>query len=486
MKNKIKILMTSFALSGLMLTGCSDFLETNPTGQLPDNIVLSSDQGLQMLLNGIYRTHVFEGGMDAGATSQALWNTLTGGDMVVAQPHDYYAVYRFTQARYDASSAYTANLWQFNYKLIAAINNIINNADKASGDVDKIAAIKGQAQALRGRIYFDLVRHYQHTYAIAKNELGVPLMLVSELEVKPRSTVQEVYDQILKDLHEAESALSAFNRETKTVYNLDVVNFLLANVYLTMQNWEKAIDYADKVISKYPLMSIEQYKDGFGTMNDEWVLGYICTPTYGASYQPCWYDFGDSFGLPDMMGSPWAAQLLYPSPDFVELMEGDPRMLYGPNPAYKGKAECYKFRQNTNIDPFMDLIDMRCAEMYLVKSEALAKMNKTSESLKILNALQMERGANLTTTVEQEALLDEIALERRKELYGEGHDFYDAMRYMKPISKIDYYGNETPIELEANSNKLILMIPHDEIIRNVECVQNPDPSTSPVFIPQNK
>lgn len=485
MKNKIKKFLTPFVFLGVLFTSCSDFLETNPTGQLPDNVVLSSDEGLQMLLNGTYYTHVFDGGMDAGATSQALWNTLTGSDMVVTQPGDYYAVYRFTQARYDASSAYTKNLWTFNYKVIAALNSIINSADNASGNPTNLKYIKGQAQAMRARVYFDLVRHYQHTYAIAKDELGVPLKLTSDLEVKPRATVKEVYDQIVSDLQEAEKNLESFERTTQTVYNIDVVNFLLANVYLTMQNWDKASEYAGKVIAKYPLMSLEEYKDGFGTMNREWVLGYVCTQTYGASFQPCWFDYGDSFGLPDTMGSPWAAQLLYPSPEFIELMKDDPRLLYGPNPAYKGKTECYKFIQHTNTDPFMDLIDMRGAEMYLVKAEALAQLNKTNDALSVLNILQKKREAKVTTTEKKEELLAEIAIERRKELYGEGREFYDIMRYMKPISKIDYYGNETVVKLDANSNKLILMIPQNEIIRNPECKQNPDPTTVPVFTPKN-
>lgn len=480
MKILKKIGLFCLVTSSLIITSCDSFLTTNPTASLPDATVLKDLTTIRMLLEGTYR-QMLEGAGDAMWNSPAgitLLSTGTGGDVAVNNTGELMDISLFSSGRYNSSTVRTAVLWENTYKIISNANILIYNIDKVDGSEDEKNEVKGQALALRARCYFNLIRFYQHTYIIAKNKLGVPLMLEPSTEPKARSTVEEVYSQIVTDLTDAERYLANFERPSKGRYNIDVVNFLLANVYLTMNNWEKAEQYANKIRTKYELMSIAQYRGGFGDVNAEWVLGYELTSQYNWALHTCWYDFGGT-------NSPWEAQLLYPSNYFVDVvMKDDKRMIYRINPKVDGKYEGLKFVEQTNEVPYNDLFDYRAAEMYLVESEAAARQGKLTLAQDILNTLQNKRESPVVTdTSDENTLIDAILLERRKEFWGEGLDFFDVVRLQLPVKKTLAQGHKGEVDIPANSNKLIMMIPDREIVNNKLLVQNPDPSKEPLFIP---
>lgn len=482
MKISKKISLCFLIVSSLFTTGCEDFLTTNPTSSLPDAIVLQDLTTIKMLLEGTYR-QMLEGGGDAMWNSPSgitLLSTGTGSDVVVNNTGELMDISMFSSGRYNSSTTRTAVLWGNTYKVINNANILISNIDNINGNETEKKEIKGQALTIRARCYFNLVRFYQHTYIIAKQKLGISLMLKPTIEPQARATVEEVYKQIIADLVEAENCLANYERPSKGRYNIDVVNFILANVYLTMNEWKKAEEYAHKIRTKYNLMSIDEYRGGFGDVNDEWVLGYELTSQYNWSLHTCWYDFGGT-------NSPWEAQLLYPSNYFVEvIMKEDKRMICHKNPKVEGKYEGLKFVEQTNSVPYNDLFDYRAAEMYLVEAESAARQGgaKLTLAKNILNTLQIKRESPvITEATDQKLLIDAILLERRKEFWGEGLDYFDVARLQLPIKKTIAEGHKGEVDVPANSNKLIMMIPDREIVNNKSLVQNPDPAQEPVFIP---
>lgn len=164
-------------------------------------------------------------------------------------------------------------------------------------------------------------------------------------------------------------------------------------------------------------------------------------------------------------------------------MKDDPRNLTIPNPIYDGKYAATKFLELRNESPYGDLFDMRAAEMYLVEAEAAARQGKTQVAKEVLNTLQTTRGAAVTEATGQSELIDAILLERRKEMWGEGIDLFDILRLQLPVVRTVAQGHFRDINIPANSNKLIMMIPEKEVINNDRMEQNPNPSTVPVFVP---
>lgn len=484
--NKLIIFISLIGL--LLFSSCEDFLTTNPSVDFDDDKTLTNLTGLEILLNGTYRK-MKDGNGDLHATSPIGLKSYSTGvasidissNVTDAAGNEIGSAYKFDVSSYMSDGRFPRTFFQNYYEIINNTNLLITNAHNAGA---KEGEIKGQALIMRARCYYNLVRLYQHTYILAKDKLGVPLQLEpssSSSEKQGRATVAQVYEQIEKDLLEA-IELYPVSSSDMTKYDVDVAYFLLADMYLTKNEWKKASDAAEKITSVFPLMTNTQYRAGFYDKNDEWILGYEQTDDdswYYNSIGCVWYWEG---------GTQWAAKMFYPTKEFVEnvITESDARYTFRINPIKKNLYISDKFndRPKGGQPILSDMCDLRAAEMYLVEAEAKAQLGETSKALKILNDLQTLRNAPITKA--EDNLLEAIYLERRKELYGEGIDLWDAKRLQRGIVRVkddENGGHDYSVNVPANSNKLVLQIPRYEMTNNDKMVQNPDPSKEPVFTP---
>jgi hypothetical protein len=103
--------------------------------------------------------------------------------------------------------------------------------------------------------------------------------------------------------------------------------------------------------------------------------------------------------------------------------------------------------------------------MYLIEAEARAQLDDAPGALTALNAVQSRAGATLTTTTDKAELLEAIALERRKELFGEGFHLLDILRRGETLERTDA-AHWAPVDLEAYDPLMIFPIPQAEIDAN--------------------
>ncbi len=159
----------------------------------------------------------------------------------------------------NSSSNEVQNLWSAVYGAINAANVFLKGLSDNISKVDATLAkqYEGEAKFARALCYFSLVTLYAKPY-VADNGAspGLPLRLQSETSTSnndlARSTVAQVYAQILKDLNEAESMLPL-------TYSTDLLNTTRAHrntaialktrVYLTMGNYAKVMEEAKKIVS---------------------------------------------------------------------------------------------------------------------------------------------------------------------------------------------------------------------------------------------
>lgn len=149
-------------------------------------------------------------------------------------------------------------LWESSYKAIGSANLALE-AIAELGNPSSLDAQRGEALAARAFNHFVLVNTFaQHyTKGNAATDLGIPYMFKSETTLNPqytRNTVKEVYDFIVKDLEEALPLIddASYGSTPKFHMNLAATNALAARVALYMQNWEKALQYADAAIGTNP------------------------------------------------------------------------------------------------------------------------------------------------------------------------------------------------------------------------------------------
>jgi hypothetical protein len=475
---KIKyITFKAVALGAIMLfTACSDeFFSTSPATQVTTEEVYTSEANADAVVNAAIR-YLLERTDIQG----------TPGLPTIFMTHDVMCEDAFSrQNRYGVREAYNFTdplnnnnnttkakfMWGLQYTTISYTNSVIANTDETLNE--KYAHIKGQAYALRAFNYLNLVRQYQFTYATSKTAKAVPIYTeptTPTTEPKVRSSVEEVYNQVIADLTKAESLLVGFERKVKNRPNINVVQGLFARTYLTQENWAKAAEYAAKARVGYPLMDPANYEGFNDVENSEWIWGHPQTATqnrgsysYFGYIETTPYDV-DAAGVPIYYGY----NSIVPDPNFVALFEdGDARKDLFEIATHPSEAlyQLYRYRKFRNKYPNHDghILLMRSSEMLLIEAESKARLNDVPAAIALLNELRAKRNLSALNTGDftQATAIAEVLLERRKELWGEGFRLYDVLRTQTPPVRKEATGSfvNTKGETAAIKGHYVLAFP---------------------------
>jgi hypothetical protein len=116
----------------------------------------------------------------------------------------------------------------------------------------------------------------------------------------------------------------------------------------------------------------------------------------------------------------------------------------------------------------MDFPIMRVEEMYLIEAEALSRSGKGTEAFSVMKAFMDNRDSDWAAS-HSSITPEDVFLQKRIELWAEGHIFYDYLRFKKSVDR-DYTGSNhlEKKKVPAGSWKFIYQLPQGEIDNNVE------------------
>ena len=325
-------------------------------------------------------------------------------------------------------------------------------------------------------------------------DLGVvvrmtPTLAEADATPKARSTVPEVYEQILTDLNESLSLFEGLPEEVREESPFfpseAAVHGLLARVSLYGRNWaeadaraQSAIDLAGSLFGS-GLAGSSELAEIFNerSANPEAIFTISTDPQL------------ESAGVNDAISAytsiQWVAQL--PTQDLISLYEeGDARLeaWYGPcfdevdGVAETGcdrindeGLELQKYTSEQGVQFFADdYVHLRIAEMVLIQAEARLHTSGPAAAIARLNDLRAERGASALSAGSFDETYDAILDERRRELVAEGHRFFDLKRLGRDIQKAPGTGEE---DVPFNDPSILDDLPPDQLTVNTELVQNP-------------
>lgn len=469
MKNKIFLV----AFSSLFLFSCSDeFLNKDSRDQVSGNQIqelassspeaaLTITEGLEsgnnLFLNDFNTAGNGNIHDDFGHMAINLGLDLMSNDMVQAADHWFGSYYKYT-ARGE-SSLRTDMIWKFYYKVIYNMNSILKFLPADVSDPN-LRYLKGRCQAVRALSYFNLIRLYSN------GETGIPLYTETGFTLS-RVPTSQIKALILSDLESAHTLLNGYVRPngTKVSINQQVVAGLLARYNLEYGNYSQAASYAAEARSGYaPTPDI---MDGFNKIsNSEWMWGAdinTTTTTYYASY---FSHIGNlNQGYAGLLG-------IYKSIDrriYDQISSTDQRKEWFNGPAYSLPAYAnVKFVDDTDFEG--DYVFMRASEMYLIEAEARALSGDVTGARSVLYSLVSTRDTSYAlSTNSGQALVNEIRLHRKIELWGEGFAFYDMKRTGSPLTR-NYAGSNHKsfgfFNYDSNSPKFTFQIPLSEINAN--------------------
>lgn len=424
-----------FVVALIGLVSCD--LNTLPTDSVSSELAFENAENAEKVLNGTwaYLMDTYTTYRNPGWASLFRASDAMASDIAV-QPgkYGYISHYSFTEMNSNSSNTVRA-IWTLGYKTIDNANHIITKIGDIEGDAALKTRVEAQAYALRGYIYLNLATFYGDAYSYNPEAVAVPIYTQpsdSETEGGERKTVREVYNRAEEDLLTAYELLGSYERDAKHKINKQVVAGVLARLYLHQgTNWDKVQQYAEEAHEGYSWMSKNEYLNGFNDRsNSEWIWGHGQTTEQStASYNFHFIDVSSSASYYySFMADPYFQDLFDQDDVRSELFEWD-------DTRYKGGLMYKKFKFRS--DETGDIVIMRKAEMVLVEAEAFAEQNQLSSAISKLNELRTARGAQTPdlSSLTKEQLIEEILIERRKELFGEGFGLSDIKRRQKSVER---------------------------------------------------
>jgi hypothetical protein len=478
MKNKIL-----FSFIALTLISCQkDFLDTEAkeyvTQSQLEELALSSPEALLTINTGVedgqysfmreFSTNFEDTGSrhdDFGQMSINLGLDLMSNDMVQITDHwmgNYYAYRGRTQ---DFST--TRIIWNFYYSIIRNVNSVITQIPADVTD-NRLIHLRARSQALRAYSYFNLIRVYQYTYQGHESAPGIPLYDGADITITSRTGVGEVYDLILSDLEDAYNNIEGYARPSKEKINKSVIAGIYARVLLeTGTDYTKCAQLAAEAKTGGSLMTSSQWlNEGFSLIgNNEWLWGADINGESSTVY-------ASFFSQVSSLNAGYAGLLnIHKTIDkrlYEAIPETDSRKTAFEDEA--GGFLNYKFFDFTFFEG--DYVYMRVAEMYLMEAEALARGGNDSSARQVLYDLVSTRDTGyILSSNSGQALIDEILLQRRIELWGEGFAWFDMKRNGVSLER-DYPGSNHAAfgrdNYAVGANEFLFQIPRRELENNTE------------------
>lgn len=428
----------------LLLAGCSgDFLDKEPTDSVSSDEVSVPGNG-ERLFNGAWY-NLFEYGTtyaNIGYRALQCQDDMMADDVVSRPAYGFNSSYQFNDIAIPNNSR-TSFAWYLIYKTIDNCNTAI----AIDGDSEEFLQAKGQALALRAFCYLHLAQHYQFTYLKDPAAPCVPIYTeptTSETVPKAKSTVAQVYQRVFDDLNLAQSYLKNYTRKgdgQKFKPNTNVVNGLLARAYLLTGQWEEAAKAAAAARQGYSLMTTTAEYEGFNNVsNKEWIWGHPQTLAQSdASYNFYYLDATYVGAYSSFMADPHFRDTF---------SEGDIRLglFQWMREGYLG----YK-KFHMRADDTADIVLMRASEMLLIEAEALAREGFPEKAVIPLNELRHARGLGDydLTGKSQDDVVNEILMERRRELWGEGFSITDILRTQQSVKRVALSVEEQAQQVDA-------------------------------------
>jgi hypothetical protein len=448
MRTKICILIALIS-TGFLASSCKKFLAVDPPYTQDAENFFQTKEDYERALTGAY--DLLQG------TFMSFWigeiasdNAIAGGESV----NDSQGLHQIDAMTHGGVNNELRNILRWNYTGITRANYIMEHKD----NIDFVGKdqILAEARFLRAFYYFELVKYFGDVPLIIDKRIGI-----DEATSIPRAPKEEVYAQIEEDLIAAAEVLP-LNATQKGRATKGAALSLLGKAYLYQNKFSEAASTFDQVIASGKYSLFADYEQLFSVANEnnsETVFDIEYTGLEGGSYGcliclegnaapgfqgirqyngPVYGD-GNSYNLP--------TQSLYDAFSPIDprrdatILDIEAFIAAQPNPAdisyaigagghtgyYNNK---YIKRQGEFGLPDNDLTSpvnyrvIRYADVLLMAAEAHFQNGNTSYAQQLVNQIRTRAGIPGTSVNS----VTDIYRERRLELSGEGHRFFDLVR----------------------------------------------------------
>ncbi|MEA1787094.1 RagB/SusD family nutrient uptake outer membrane protein [Arenibacter sp. GZD96] len=491
-----KIILIVIGIS-LFASCAGDAIDENLTGDLTVDGVFTTEEGINLALNGTYSAFTSFIGSSTSGNRETGWTLIAmGTDTYTNGADGNFKFFNTYNSDLAASTVIVQEPWDVFYRGINGANTVIGRAPEVITDPAKLQNILGQAHFLRGLYYYYLVRVWGAVHYTDQETVG------AETEAT-RTPVPEIYTKIIEDMEFAAQNLPPsqgdFGRATSWA-----AKAALADIHLTRKNYDLAAQYSEDIINNGPFNLVRPVEDLWNLDNENnsevilsaqfsdilefdnggnpahmyFLMEYDNRPgmvrdvtngrpwkrfkptdylinlydledkRYDATFKTVWFSNNPNSAPPGMQ--PGDTAIWLPRVPLSQA-EKDSRPhgvnIFNPDeytervyPATKKWIQPNRIAVN-NESGSRDFIHWRLAEIYLIAAEAnaLKPAPDQNKALQFLNEVRMRAydvnnvGALPPIT---SVTLDIILEERAKELAQEGKRWFDLVRTEKLVERV--------------------------------------------------
>ncbi|TDQ10272.1 RagB/SusD family nutrient uptake outer membrane protein [Pedobacter metabolipauper] len=314
-----------------------------------------------------------------------------------------------------------SSLYASPYETIYATNVLLEGLEGQNNiTLPNRTQLRGEALFIRAFAYFYLVNMFG----------SVPLHITSDYRVTriaSRTTVTEIYKQIISDLKTAENLLKDTYITTERIRpNLSTVQALLARTYLYTQDWENAEKYATLVINKTSIYNLVNVDAIFLKNSQEAIWQLMPTTASGNTNEGT---------LLILTGTPTNLSL---NSDFaLNSFEANDERKNSWIRSYTNATGTYyypfKYKARTASPVTEYYMVMRLAEQFLIRAEARVQQKDISGAIDDIDKIRNRAGITLIKNTNPNISANDLSIliqkERRVELFSEwGHRWFDLKR----------------------------------------------------------
>ncbi len=450
----------------LVFTSCDDKLDVLPTQNLDQDKALSTEKDVLVSLIGAY-----DGlqSVNAYGGDMHTLSELTGNSEDILFTGTFAGLSDAWKREMAATNGNALSMWTRAYDVINRANNVLSGVDKIVSATATKDRVEAEALFLRAAMHFELVRLYAKTWDDGDNNTnpGVPIVLqptksISATDFRARSSVAEVYQQVMTDLTRAESLLPASN----TIYaNKNAAAALIARVKMAqgvtgstpaqLSALAEARDAANRVITsnRNPLASTFaslwfNFLTNAGNSPAEYIFSMKVTQQDGVNALNTYFGIGVS----SIPGTSGRGDCKITATHRAKYALGDQRFYF--------QQVGSNFYSRKHLDRFGNVPLVRTAEMYLTRAEANFRLGTSVGDTPLNDVNRIRNRAGLANLTSLNGIGD-ILNERYLELAFEGSRLHDVKRTRGSQSGTPW-----------NSPKLIFPIPQSEIDTNKSLTQN--------------
>lgn len=511
---KLSYISLIWVFTILLLSSCSkDFLKDTPTDVIADEQLSDAIQQdpslLKSIVSGLYATmyQTGTGGTDLdhddfGQKGYDIFSDMLCSDMVLLGVN--YGWYK-NIANYQATQDYSVTedyiVWRYYYRIVFGANRVIKllGGDSATLETPDLKYMMGQAKAMRGYAYFYLTQFYSSDYGDGTKKI-LPIYPNTVVPNQPKSSTKEVFDFITQDLNDAITLLDGFKRSAKNQIDQDVAKGLLSYVLAyrgTPDDLHKVVTLTDDIMADYPvtdsLEAVGRFDNNGNLINSQsgfndaktksWMWGMDLTLDQSLDLVSWWgqidlftYSYawaGDPKGIdkglynairPDDIRKD---QFIFGKYDNfrksngardTSSFEGEPiNKFFDPKRVIGGQR-----------DVTTDYVYMRSDEFYLLNAEAHARLGEDGPAIQSLKKLldQRIKDDSYINGLTGTSLLNEIYLQTRIELWGEGKSYLAMKRLKRTISLGSNHLYFAGDSFNYDDPKLTFLVPQAEVLNN--------------------